>query len=110
MTPMLNVSCSCILHCGIMWLLGSLTVRFWGCRFPRYIRTREDKTIEEASSPEVITDLYNKQSRKMSSAKAQLEAQKKQDKAAQQADSGSDTAEAEEDNQEADPLSGMDAE
>ena len=107
---MLNGSCSCMLHCGTMRLLRFLTLRVLGGRFPRYIQTREDKTIEEASSPEVITDLYNKQSRKMSSAKAQLEAQKRQDQAAQQADSGSDTAEAPEDNQEADPPSGMDAE
>ena len=97
-------------QCSMPAAPAYLTLRVLRGRFPRYIRTREDKTIEEASSPEVITDLYNKQSRKMSSAKAQLEAQKRQDKAAQQADSGSDTAEAKEDNQEADPRPGMDAE
>ena len=51
------------------------------CRFPRYIRSREDKLPEDASSPEVIVDLYNKQTRKMSSAKELLEAQAKRDRA-----------------------------
>lgn len=50
-------------------------------RFPRHIRVREDKTVEEATSPDVIVDLYNKQTRKMSSAKEKLEAQKKRDNA-----------------------------
>lgn len=50
-------------------------------RFPRYICTRTDKGVEDASSPDVIVDLYNKQTRKMSSAKEMLEAQKKTDAA-----------------------------
>ena len=51
------------------------------CRFPRHIRVREDKSVEEATSPDVIVDLYNKQTRKMTSAKERLEAQKKRDNA-----------------------------
>ena len=51
------------------------------CRFPRYICTRTDKGVEDASSPDVIVDLYNKQTRKMSSAREMLEAQKKTDAA-----------------------------
>ena len=50
-----------------------------GCRFPRYICTRTDKGVEDASTPDVIVDLYNKQTRKMSSAREMLEAQKKAD-------------------------------
>ena len=42
---------------------------------------REDKSVEEATSPDVIVDLYNKQTRKMTSAKERLEAQKKRDNA-----------------------------
>ncbi len=51
------------------------------CRFPRYICTRTDKGVEDASSPDVVVDLYNKQTRKMSSAREMLEAQKKTDAA-----------------------------
>ena len=51
------------------------------CRFPRYICTRTDKGVEDASSPDVVVDLYNKQTRKMSSAQEMLEAQKKRDAA-----------------------------
>jgi len=43
------------------------------CRFPRYICTREDKGVEDATTPDVITDLYSKQTRKMSSAKEMLQ-------------------------------------
>ena len=35
--------------------------------------------MEDASTPEVIVDLYNKQTRKMTSAKEMLEAQKRKD-------------------------------
>lgn len=42
---------------------------------------REDKTVDEATSPDMIVDLYNKQTRKMSSAKERLEAQRKRDNA-----------------------------
>ncbi|DBB01067.1 hypothetical protein WJX77_004280 [Trebouxia sp. C0004] len=37
-------------------------------RFPRYITSRDDKRPEDASTPDVIVDLYNKQSRRMTSA------------------------------------------
>ena len=51
------------------------------CRFPRYIRSREDKQPEDASGPDVIVDLYNKQTRKMSSAKEMLAAQTRRERA-----------------------------
>ena len=37
--------------------------------------------MEDATSPDFIVELYNKQTRKMSSAKERLEAQKKRDHA-----------------------------
>ena len=40
------------------------------------IRQRLDKTPEEASSPEVIVDLYNRQQRKVTSAADTLSARK----------------------------------
>lgn len=30
-------------------------------RFPRFIKTRDDKNIEQASTPAFLVDLYNKQ-------------------------------------------------
>ena len=33
-------------------------------RFPRYISTREDKQPEDASDPDFIEQMYNKQTRK----------------------------------------------
>ncbi len=41
-------------------------------RFPRYITSRDDKRPEDASTPDVIVDLYNKQSRRMTSAAEML--------------------------------------
>ena len=41
-------------------------------RFPRFIRLRPDKTTEEASGPEVIVELYNKQTRRVQSAAERL--------------------------------------
>ena len=40
------------------------------------IRQRPDKTPEEASSPDVIVDLYNRQQRKVTSAAYTLSARK----------------------------------
>ena len=42
------------------------------CRFPRFITIRSDRRPEDASTPEVIVDLYNKQSRRMTSAAEML--------------------------------------
>eukprot|EP00878_Enallax_costatus_P033108 GHUV01036495.1.p2 GENE.GHUV01036495.1~~GHUV01036495.1.p2 ORF type:complete len:110 (+),score=30.19 GHUV01036495.1:513-842(+) len=36
-----------------------------GLRFPRYLRIRDDKRPEEASGPNFIVDLYNKQTRRV---------------------------------------------
>ena len=44
----------------------------WPYRFPRYITSRDDKRPEDASTPDVIVDLYNKQSRRMTSAAEML--------------------------------------
>lgn len=41
-------------------------------RFPRFITIRSDRRPEDASTPEVIVDLYNKQSRRMTSAAEML--------------------------------------
>ncbi|KAA6428449.1 MAG: DNA ligase [Trebouxia sp. A1-2] len=41
-------------------------------RFPRFITSRNDKRPEDASTPDVIVDLYNKQSRRMTSAAEML--------------------------------------
>lgn len=51
---------------------------FCDCRFPRFIQIREDKGTEDASGPDVIVDLYNKQTRKMTSAQEQLAAREQQ--------------------------------
>ena len=40
------------------------------CRFPRFIRIRDDKRPEEASGPEVICELFDKQTRKVQPAGA----------------------------------------
>lgn len=48
-------------------------------RFPRFITIRDDRRPEDASTPEVIVDLYNKQSRRMTSA-AELLATKNKSK------------------------------
>ena len=56
-----------------------MQIESFRCRFPRYICTRTDKGVEDASGPDVVVDLYNKQTRKMSSARELLEAQKKAD-------------------------------
>ncbi len=59
----------------------------WSSRFPRFITIRDDKQPEDASTPEVIVDLYNKQSRRMTSA-AELLANKSKVKAAEDAKHG----------------------
>ena len=41
-------------------------------RFPRFIRLRPDKTPEEASGPEVIVELFNKQTRRVQNAAEKL--------------------------------------
>ena len=46
-------------------------------RFPRYITTREDRRPEDASNPEVIVDLYNKQNRRMANAAEMLASKNK---------------------------------
>ena len=46
-------------------------------RFPRYITSREDRRPEDASNPEVIVDLYNKQNRRMANAAETLAAKNK---------------------------------
>lgn len=48
-------------------------------RFPRYIRSRPDKSIEQATGPEVLEDLYNKQSRRMKTAQEKLATAKGRD-------------------------------
>lgn len=60
-------------------------------RFPRYICTRVDKGVEDSSGPDVVVDLYNKQTRKMSSAREMLEAQKKAEDTAQDKSAEEDT-------------------
>lgn len=46
-------------------------------RFPRFITIRNDRRPEDASTPEVIVDLYNKQSRRMTSAAEMLASKNK---------------------------------
>ena len=46
-------------------------------RFPRFITIRSDRQPEDASTPEVIVDLYNKQSRRMTSAAVMLASKNK---------------------------------
>ena len=46
-------------------------------RFPRFITIRGDRRPEDASTPEVIVDLYNKQSRRMTSAAEMLASKNK---------------------------------
>lgn len=46
-------------------------------RFPRFITIRSDRRPEDASTPEVIVDLYNKQSRRMTSAAEMLASKNK---------------------------------
>lgn len=46
-------------------------------RFPRFITIRSDRRPEDASTPEVIVDLYNKQSRRMTSAAEMLASKSK---------------------------------
>lgn len=41
-------------------------------RFPRFIRLRPDKSPEEASGPELLVELYNKQTRRVQSASERL--------------------------------------
>jgi DNA ligase-1 len=36
-----------------------------GLRFPRFLRLRPDKKPEEASGPDTIAELYNKQARRV---------------------------------------------
>ena len=54
---------------------GPAMTTFW-CRFPRYIRTRDDKRAEDATGPEVICELYQKQTRKMETAQEALQKSK----------------------------------
>jgi len=41
-------------------------------RFPRFIRLRPDKTPEEASGPELLVELFNKQTRRVQNAAERL--------------------------------------
>lgn len=43
-----------------------------GLRFPRFLRVRPDKTVEEASTADILTDLYNKQTRRSGAQKQAL--------------------------------------
>ena len=40
------------------------------CRFPRFVRIRDDKRVEEASGPDEICELFRAQTRKMGSTAA----------------------------------------
>ena len=58
------------------------------CRFPRFITIRCDRRPEDASTPEVIVDLYNKQSRRMASAADMLASKNKSKSAVDDAAAG----------------------
>lgn len=70
-------------------------------RFPRYITSREDRRPEDASNPEVIVDLYNKQNRRMANA-AEMLANKTKAKPGVKAAEGTVSDEEEEDDDNAD--------
>ena len=70
-------------------------------RFPRYITTREDRRPEDASNPEVIVDLYNKQNRRMANA-AELLANKNKAKPGVRAAEGTVSDQEDDDDDDAD--------
>ena len=78
LTHAVSHSCTSIVLASC-WLLFCFMTDDVPDRFPRFITIRSDRRPEDASTPEVIVDLYNKQSRRMTNA-AEMLASKNQSK------------------------------